>query len=138
MRVIYLLLLSIASLPVFAVTLEQLQQQGHLVINYRFSPREQVIQYQPVTIEIEVATDRWFARGVRIDDLDIEGAVINHQGNLSTNSSRQPDSHIDHICTASLLCEFSYVVSDDLVGQTDSHTDRISKAFLLCDNQHVI
>ena len=89
MRVIYLLLLSIASLPVFAVTLEQLQQQGHLVINYRFSPREQVIQYQPVTIEIEVATDRWFARGVRIDDLDIEGAVINHQGNLSTNSSRQ-------------------------------------------------
>jgi hypothetical protein len=89
MRAVFLVLLCIVSLPVFSVTLEQLQEQGHIAISYQLSPSDQAIQYQPVTIEIEIATNRWFSRGTRVENLDIDGAVVNRMGSLSTNSSSQ-------------------------------------------------
>ncbi|MEH6558587.1 MAG: hypothetical protein V7708_12365 [Oceanicoccus sp.] len=89
MRIVFLVLLCIVSSPAFSATLEQLQQQGHIAISYKLSPSDQAIQYQPVTIEIEIATNRWFSRGTRVENLDIEGAVVNRMGSLSTNSSRQ-------------------------------------------------
>lgn len=71
-----------------ASTLEKLQRDGHLRVDYRIATESVVIQHQPVTLEIEVSTDRWFARGTKIPRFEIDGAVVYRGSELSTNSSR--------------------------------------------------
>ena len=68
------------------VTLQSLIEAGHLRINYRIA-ESALIRYQPITLEVEVATDRWFARGCRIETFDMEHAVVYRAADNSINAS---------------------------------------------------
>lgn len=71
-----------------ANTVDKLQREGHLKVEYRIESIESIVQYQPVIMEIEVATDRWFSRGSRIEAFEITDAVVYRASQLSTNSTR--------------------------------------------------
>lgn len=72
-----------------ATTLEQLVEKGQLSINARLAPEADIVLYQPVTLEITVATDRWYARGTRVEDFEIEHAVVYRNSENSVNASSQ-------------------------------------------------
>ena len=86
-RALLLILLLICE-SIYALTIEDLQSDGHLSISYRVLSDGEIVQYQPVTLEIEVATDRWFSRGSRIESFEIDKAIVYRSSELSTNSSR--------------------------------------------------
>lgn len=88
MKILVSLLFLSLCLPVYGMTIDQLKNQGNIEVSYTVEPAENIIQYQPVTLEIEIATDRWFARGSQVERFEIDGAVVYHRGISSTNSSR--------------------------------------------------
>ena len=71
-----------------AETIEELQRSGHLQVSYRIATEGEVVQYQPVTLEIEISTHRWFSRGTRVTRFEIDDAVVYRGSEQSTNLSR--------------------------------------------------
>ncbi len=85
-RLITILLFVLSSLSQ-AVTIDDLYQNGQLSIRYNIVDRDNISVYQPVTMEIEVSTDRWFASGSRVGRFEIDNAIVYRSSQTSTNSS---------------------------------------------------
>lgn len=85
--IVYCLL--VFTLESYASTLDQVLRDGHLTIETRVSPETGLTPFQPVTLEVEVATNRWFSRGTRIKDFEIDGSVVYLASKNSTNSTRR-------------------------------------------------
>lgn len=56
MKILVSLLFFSLCLPVYGMTIDQLKSQGNIEVSYTVEPAENIIQYQPVTLEIEIAT----------------------------------------------------------------------------------
>lgn len=98
MRVLFVLLLLCSSMKLSAdqvaaaSTVEQLLDSGQLQVDYRLLPETDIVPGQPVSIEVEVATDRWYAQGTRLEDFEIDGATVYRGSQNSSNSSRREGS----------------------------------------------
>ncbi|ARN75758.1 BatD family protein [Oceanicoccus sagamiensis] len=86
-RLLAALLLIMPSL-LQAVTIDELHNSGQLAVSYTIVDKDAITQYQPVMMEIEVSTDRWFASGSRVERFDIQDAIVYRSSQTSTNSSR--------------------------------------------------
>ncbi|WP_171022163.1 BatD family protein [Thalassotalea litorea] len=72
-------------------TIESLVASNQLQITIKRVNDAQTIARQAITFEVEVATNRWFSRGTRIEEFDLENTIILPFEGLAFNSSRMID-----------------------------------------------
>ncbi|NND00831.1 MAG: hypothetical protein HKN85_11680, partial [Gammaproteobacteria bacterium] len=70
-----------------ARTLEDLQNDGRLRIDIAINPQEDIVARQQVTLQIEVATDRWFSGGMRIGHFEVKDAIVLQREKFAVNST---------------------------------------------------
>ncbi|MFV2058231.1 MAG: hypothetical protein ACC707_17335, partial [Thiohalomonadales bacterium] len=73
---------------VSADTLSELQRADKLRIKAWIEPKQDITAKQQVKLHIEIATDRWFSRGVRFGQFEIEDAIVLQRDNFALNSTR--------------------------------------------------
>jgi len=71
-----------------AQTLEDLQQADKLRINVWVEPEQNIIARQQINLQIEVATDKWFAGGTQIGHFEIKDAIVLQREKFAVNSTR--------------------------------------------------
>lgn len=76
------------SYPVTAKTIEELVNSQQLQITIQKLSQENPIARQAIIYQVEVATNRWFSRGTRIENFDLENAVVLPVEGMAFNSSR--------------------------------------------------
>ncbi|MEY8213829.1 MAG: hypothetical protein RPR97_05010 [Colwellia sp.] len=64
------------SMSSFAKSVEDLIKNNELSIKIKLEASESGVAKQPITLVIEVATNRWFARGTKIHDVTLAETVI--------------------------------------------------------------
>jgi hypothetical protein len=79
----------LAPATALAVTVQELQQSGRLSIKSSVQPGAGVVPGQKVSLVLEVATDRWFTGGTRIEIPEVAGLVILQSEQFATNSSER-------------------------------------------------
>ena len=72
-----------------ATTTDDLIADNQLTVTAKVIPKEQQIVGQPIIISVEVATSRWFARGTRIDKLNLKDVIILPSNELSINGTKK-------------------------------------------------
>ena len=77
----------LAPATTLAVTVEELQQAGRLAIKSSVQPAAGAVPGQKVSLVLELATDRWFTGGTRIEIPEVAGLVILQSEQFATNSS---------------------------------------------------
>ena len=82
-----LALATIYSGSVFAQSLQELQESGHLRIDSALSPSADIVPGQRVKLTIKIATDTWFTGGTRIDIPEVPGLVILQTEQFASNAS---------------------------------------------------
>ena len=70
-------------------SIDELIASKKLSIELSIQPAENIIAKQAVTIAIEILTDRWFAKGTRIESFDLEETVILPMSELAINGTKQ-------------------------------------------------
>ena len=71
----------------FANSIENLVTDGHLQIRSTVSPAEGIVPGQRVALTLEIATDRWFSGGTRINIPEVPGLVILQNEQFASNAS---------------------------------------------------
>lgn len=84
-----LILLSTLSLSSVAKSVEDLIKNNELTIKIKLTASDNIIAKQPVTLVIEVATNRWFAKGTKIHDIDLSETVILPNSKLTINGTER-------------------------------------------------
>ncbi|RHW76981.1 BatD family protein [Colwellia sp. RSH04] len=90
MKVIFLALLLNIKLS-YASPLETLIQDKQLTITTTMKSANNPIVGQPVTLSIEIATNRWFSAGTRLKPFKIANAVTLSSSELAINGSKRID-----------------------------------------------
>ncbi len=83
------LLWVVFSLPAFSVTVDDLLNSDQLKVDVRVSDDGLVSVKQPITLRIEVATDRWFSKGSRVGAFSMRDVVIPPVSELAINGNRK-------------------------------------------------
>ena len=80
----------------WGASLEKLQTEGHLQISAQLIPYKDIVVGQRAELIINIATDRWFAGGTRLEIPEVDGLVIIQTNNFASNSSenRKGDSWV--------------------------------------------
>lgn len=79
---------SILCLKSYAVTLQDLLEENNLTIETKVLKKPQQIVNQPITISIEIATNRWFAKGTRIERFELANTVRLSNSETSINGTK--------------------------------------------------
>jgi len=77
------------SVTVYAAEIDDLVNQQQLTVKISRLNQSDVVVKQPVTLAIEVATDRWFAKGTQIGQLDLEQSVVLPMSELAINGTER-------------------------------------------------
>ena len=72
-----------------ATTIADLQAAGRLEISARLSPDEDIVPGQKLTLNLKIATDRWFSGGTRIVLPEVPGLVILQTEQFASNASER-------------------------------------------------
>ncbi len=86
---LYTLMLSVISLKSQAATLNELIADNQLTIATTIKQNEQQIVGQPLVIVIEVATNRWFAKGTQVKEFDLANVVILANSEITINGTKR-------------------------------------------------
>jgi len=78
-----------SEVPSKATTIDELIASKKLTIALNIQQSEDIIAKQAVTIAIEILTDRWFAKGTRVESVDLEETVILPMSELAINGTKQ-------------------------------------------------
>jgi len=70
-----------------ATTVEELQSTRRLQISSELRPAHNIVPGQRVELIIEIATDRWFSGGTRLEIPEVAGLVILQTNHFASNSS---------------------------------------------------
>ncbi|MEM9254272.1 MAG: BatD family protein [Pseudomonadota bacterium] len=81
----------VACRPALAITLAELQADGHLSINTSVQPDTNIVPGQRVQLIIEIGVDTWFTGGTRISVPEVPGLVILQTEQFASNASEQRD-----------------------------------------------
>jgi hypothetical protein len=84
-----LLGLLVAALPAKSTTVEELVSAERLQSRAWLEPAVDIVPGQQIKLYLEIATDRWFSGGTRIDIPEVRGLVILQTDNFASNSSEQ-------------------------------------------------
>lgn len=84
-----LIFLSILSNYSIAESVEYLIKNKELSIKATLVASDEIVAKQPVTLIIQVATNRWFAKGTNIHDIDLTEAVILPNSELTINGTER-------------------------------------------------
>jgi len=84
-----LMLLSMISMLSVAKTIEDLIANNELSVSLRIDASDSIVAKQPVTLVIDIATNRWFAKGTRIHDIDLAESVILPFNERAINGSQR-------------------------------------------------
>ncbi|MDX2321183.1 MAG: hypothetical protein QNK26_11380 [Moritella sp.] len=84
-----LILLSTFSMPSFAKSVEDLIANNELSITIKIVASDNIVAKQAVTLVIDVATNRWFAKGTRIHDVELAESVILPFNELAINGTQR-------------------------------------------------
>jgi hypothetical protein len=76
-------------LPVQAATVAELQTSGRVQLRSWLVPARDIVPGQQVKLNLEIATDRWFTGGTRVQIPEVPGLVILQTDNFASNSSEQ-------------------------------------------------
>ncbi len=82
------LLMCLAASSVSAMSVDELVSAGRLTVDVRVRVAEEHIVGQPALLEVEVATQRWFAKGSRVEPFNIADVVILQGSELAINGSK--------------------------------------------------
>ncbi|MAZ86670.1 MAG: hypothetical protein CL693_03420 [Cellvibrionaceae bacterium] len=85
----FVLLVVFFSLSCHATTIDDLLSSGRLTIHTNVNHQGIVSVKQPITLRIEVATDRWFSKGSRVGAFTMHDVVIPPVSELAINGSRK-------------------------------------------------
>jgi hypothetical protein len=82
-------LLAIFLLPnwSWSASLEQLQSEKHIEISAQLIPFSDIVVGQRAELVINIATDRWFSGGTRLEIPEVDGLIIIQTNNFASNSS---------------------------------------------------
>lgn len=86
-----LILLSTLSNSSIAKSVEDLIKGKELSIKATLVASDKIVAKQPVTLVIQVATNRWFAKGTKIHDIDLTETVILPNSELTINGTEKID-----------------------------------------------
>ena len=89
MIIVVILCLYLTSFYSIAASLDDLINNNELTINTRVKSQEQQIVKQPLIIEIEVATNRWFAKGTQVENFELSEAIMLANSKTSINGTKQ-------------------------------------------------
>jgi len=84
-----LILLSTLSITSVAKSVEDLLKDKALSIKVSVVASKNIVAKQPVTLVIEVATNRWFAKGTKVHDIDLTETVILPNNKLTINGTER-------------------------------------------------
>jgi len=84
-----LILLSTLSNSSIAKSVENLIKNKELSIKASLIVSDEIIAKQPVTLVIQIATNRWFAKGTKIHDIDLTETVILPNSELTINGTER-------------------------------------------------
>jgi len=84
-----MLIALITSLNSHAVTVDELITDNKLTIETTIKQHEQQIVGQPFVIAIEVATNRWFAKGTQLLGFEVADAIILANSEISINGTKR-------------------------------------------------
>lgn len=73
--------------PVGAVTLAELIARNELTAKILVETTEPLLQRAPLTLSVEVATQRWFSRGTQVRDFRIKDAVVRPYSSFADNQT---------------------------------------------------
>lgn len=73
--------------PSMSSTLSELRESGRLELRTSLSQVSNVVPGQQIKLTLEIATDRWFAGGTRIEIPEVPGLVILQTESFASNSS---------------------------------------------------
>ena len=76
-------------LPALATTVADLQAEGRLQLRSWLVPARDIAPGQQLKLNLEIATDRWFTGGTRIQIPEVPGLVILQTDSFASNSSEQ-------------------------------------------------
>jgi len=71
----------------WSTTLADLQGANRLDISAKLAPAENIVPGQRIELQINIATDRWFAGGTRLEIPEVPGLVILQTNDFASNSS---------------------------------------------------
>jgi len=71
----------------FSSTVKELQDSGRLQLGASLSKVSAVVPGEQIKLTLEIATDRWFGGGTRIEVPEVPGLVILQTENFASNSS---------------------------------------------------
>lgn len=71
-----------------SMTIEDLMSNEQLTVDYQLKVDERHIVGQPLILTVEVASDRWFAKGVRVQTFDAENIVLLASSSQVVNGSK--------------------------------------------------
>jgi hypothetical protein len=75
--------------PAGAITPGELQAAGRLEISAAVTPNESIVPRQKLTLNLTIATDRWFAGGTRIELPEVPGLVVLQTEQFASNASER-------------------------------------------------
>ncbi|MGL1957173.1 MAG: hypothetical protein OCD00_07655 [Colwellia sp.] len=84
----FILLMLIIS-PSLAVSVADLVANNALTVKARLSHHEIITARTPITISVEVATNRWFAKGTRIVDFTLAQTIVLPFNELAINGTKK-------------------------------------------------
>jgi hypothetical protein len=88
-RFFLFILLQLATSPSLAVTLADLVANNELTVTVGLSHEEAITARTPITISVEVATNRWFAKGTHIKDFTLAQTIILPLSELAINGTKR-------------------------------------------------
>lgn len=86
-RLIGAVLVSCFCLDALATTVAELQAASRLQVRTWLTPADDIVPGQQVRLTLEIATDRWFAGGTRLEIPEVPGLVILQTDNFAANAS---------------------------------------------------
>ncbi|MFK8048512.1 MAG: BatD family protein [Halioglobus sp.] len=84
---LFLTCLTMTGTNAFSSSLKALQDSGRLQLGASLSKVNAVVPGEQIKMTLEIATDRWFAGGTRIEVPEVAGLVILQTENFASNSS---------------------------------------------------
>jgi len=85
----FMLLALVASVNSHAIGLDKLIVENKLTIETTIKRDQKQIVGQPLTIAIEIATNRWFAKGTRINNFELADTIILANSEISINGTKR-------------------------------------------------
>ncbi len=86
---VMVLIAFIISLSSHAISLDQLIAENKLTIDTKVEQGKQQIVGQPIVITIEIATERWFAKGTEVKSFELADTIILANSDVSINGSKR-------------------------------------------------